>query len=83
MCMHTCTQAHTHICITFYGVYEGKRILHGKVVYLFSKMVPSTSSFRLHSTIKKKKHCQIVFYVNRNSIESYFMNFWTEKIFSE
>lgn len=78
-----CTQAHTHIYITFYGAYKGKRILHGKVVYFFSKMVTKyTSTFRLYSAIKKT-HCNIVFYANRNSIGSYFMNFWTKKTFSE
>lgn len=30
-----------------------------------------------------KKHCQIIFYAKRNSIESYFMHFLTAKIFSE
>lgn len=42
-------------------------------LYIFA----STSTFRLHSAIKN--HCQIIFYANRSSTVSYFMNFWTEK----
>lgn len=50
---------------------------YNESLYIFA----STSTFRLHSAIKN--HCQIIFYANRSSAVSYFMNFWTEKICSE
>lgn len=59
-------------------MYEGKDITWEGCIS-FQKN-GNLSTFRLHSAIKK--HCQITFYANRNSIESYFMNFWTEKIFN-